>query len=68
MTPMGSNRENFTMRMRPEIRRRLQAVADRDDRSLAFVVDKCCEGYLPFLEVEPRPTEQGASKRQRKSR
>jgi predicted transcriptional regulator len=63
---MGTNRDNFTMRMRPEIRRRLQAIADRDLRSLAFVADQCFEGYLPVLESTARNAAPEAPKRPRK--
>jgi predicted transcriptional regulator len=48
---MASKTDNFTLRLTPELKARLQAIADREeDRSIGWVIKKCIDHYLPVLE------------------
>ncbi len=47
----GQKRDNFTMRITADTRERLQSIATRQKRSVAYVVTECIENYLPVLEA-----------------
>jgi predicted transcriptional regulator len=38
--------ENYSLRLDPERRRKLQEIADRDDRDLSYVIRKAIDEYL----------------------
>jgi hypothetical protein len=43
---------DLTIRLRPDLKARLQAAKQRKDRSVAWLVERCIEAYLPVLEQE----------------
>lgn len=38
--------ENYSLRLDPERRRKLQEIADRDERDLSYVIRKAIDEYL----------------------
>lgn len=46
--------ETFSVRFPTELVERLDTIADRRDRSRAYVIRECCEKYLPVLEKEAK--------------
>lgn len=48
---MPTKRDNFTARIRPDLRARLDSLAKRPDlRSRAYVLERCLEIALPVIE------------------
>lgn len=43
---------DLTIRIRPDLKARLEAAKRRKDRSVAWLVERCIEAHLPILEVE----------------
>jgi len=49
-----ANTPQFTMRLDPEIRKALEAIADREKRSLSNVIEIACERYIEADKRRPR--------------
>lgn len=43
---------DLTIRLRPDLKARLEAAKRRKDRSVAWLVERCIEAHLPVLEQE----------------
>lgn len=55
-TARNAKRENLTIRVSPEIRDRLAAVAASQDRTIAYIANICFTEHLPTLETPGRMT------------
>lgn len=42
----------LTMRIRPDLKTRLEKLKMQQDRSVAWLVERCIEAYLPVLEAQ----------------
>jgi predicted transcriptional regulator len=50
----------LTMRIRPDLKVRLEELKVKQDRSVAWLVERCIEAYLPALEAQATQSADGA--------